>query len=134
MFWTDSNSGIKRSTLDGTHRTVLVTSLRWAKGVDLDRRNKLVFWVDAETYTVESVDYDGNNRRLLYRHGDSAQGNFSFFGLAFFSSYLFVSDPRTYGVFKVNTSNGTSATVLSLTNPPMGLVLYDSSRQLPGKS
>ena len=135
MFWTDSAWEIKRSTLNGTQRTVLVTSLRWAQDIDLDRRNKLVFWVAADTNSVESVDYDGNNRILLYQHVDSAQGNFFFFGLAFFSSYLFVSNPGTRSVFKVNTANGSSAiaTFVSFTNPPMGLVPYDSSRQLPGK-
>ena len=136
MFWTDSNSGIKRSTLNGTQRTVLVTSLRWPQDIDLDRRNKLVFWVNAETNSVESVDYDGNDRILLYRHEDSAQGNFFFFGLVFFSSYFFVSDPGAHGVVKVNTANRSSAitTFVSFTNPTMGLVPYDSSRQLPGKS
>lgn len=136
MFWTalSAAAGIRKSTLNGTHLFTLATSTPWAIGIDLDRRNKLIFWVDAARYSVESVDYDGNNRRLLYRHRHSARGYFSFFGIAFLSSYLFVSDYRTHGVFKLNATNGTSTAFISFKgfSTPMGLVPYDRSRQLPG--
>ena len=129
MFWTDSKSGINKSTLNGTQLVTLVTSSRSTKGIDLDRRNKLVFWVDAATNSVESVDYNGKKRKLLYRHRNFARSE-----LVFFSSYLFVTDSRSHGVFKMNALNGTSTTFVSFSGfgTPMGLVPYDSSRQLPG--
>ena len=129
MFWTVYNFGIKKSTLHGTQNVTLVTTLRSPQGIDLDRQNKLVFWVDEAWATVESVDYDGNNRTLLYR------GSFyNLFEVTFFSSYLFVSDRSPSGILKLNASNGsfTSFVPVPSIGQVWGLVTYDSSRQLPG--
>lgn len=79
MFWIDLNSGIMRSTLNGTNLTSLVTYLNLAQGIDLDRRNKLVFWADSATNSIGSVHYYGNNTRLLYRYRNWALGYLSFF-------------------------------------------------------
>ncbi|XP_078343271.1 low-density lipoprotein receptor-related protein 2-like isoform X2 [Oculina patagonica] len=137
MFWTVSsllsNPAIKKSTLNGTQLVTLVTSSLSAnlKGIDLDRRNKLVFWVDAATDRVESVDYEGNNRRVLY---ESSNSSWSSSGVVFLSSYLFVTMwTTTYGISKLAASNGTSTAFVSLSGfgTPMGLVPYDLSRQLP---
>ena len=122
---------IKKSTLNGTQIVTLVTSLQWPIGIDLDRQNRLVFWVIYALGTVESVDYDGNNRKLLYR-GSS----YSLRGVTFFSSYLFVSNSSsgTSGVLKLNASSGafTSSVPLPGLGEAWGLVTYDISRQLPG--
>lgn len=134
MFWIDLNSRIMRSTLNGTNLTSLVTYLNLAQSIDLDRRNKLVFWADSATNSIGSVHYYGNNTRLLYRYRNWALGYLSFFGIAFYSSDIFITDPARRMVFKVNTSNETSPTYIPVMNyQPMGLVLYDKSRQLPGK-
>ena len=132
MFWTDHNwDRIKKSTLLGTQIVTLAASHGVTFFIDLDRQNKLVFWVDYGFGTVQSVDYDGNNRKVLYR-GSS----YSLYGVAFFSSYLFVSDP-SFGapkVLKLNASNGafTSVVLFPGSDRPRGLVMYDSSRQLLG--
>ena len=125
-----------KSTMNGTRNVTLVTTL-WPVGIDLDRQNKRVFWVegtnDKEPYytSVVSVDYDGNNRTVLY---PSSWNSFS--GITFFSPYLFVSNSSsgTTGVIKLNASNGafTSYVGLSGHGLPLRLVAYDSSRQLPG--
>ena len=132
MFWTtDYYYGVKKSTLNGTQVVTLVKSIRWQGGIDLDRQNKLVFWVDWMLVTVESIDYDGNNRKLLYR-GSS----YGLYGVTFFSSYLFISNSSygAPGVIKLNASNGEFTSFVPLLGPgrPRGLVTYDSSRQLPG--
>ena len=134
MFWTVLNLGIKKSTLNGTQNVTLVTSLLRSEGIDLDRQNKLVFFVDGQRGTVEYVDYDGNNRKLLYRSSSNR-----LWEVTFFSSYLFVSTDLSSGapgVLKLNASSGALFTsFVSLPGPgvePRGLVTYDRSRQLPG--
>ena len=134
MFWTDfgQTPKIERATLSGTQRVAIVTSnLRWPFGIDLDRRNRLVFWVDGWMGSVESVDYHGNNRKLLFQ-----QFRFNFFGVTFFSSHLFVSDWSTDRIYKFNAShaNGTVVNSIPFNNIDrlFGLVPYDSSRQLSG--
>ncbi|KAL9960474.1 hypothetical protein ACROYT_G033939 [Oculina patagonica] len=133
MFWTDwgQNPKIERATLSGTQRVTIVTSnLHWPDGVDLDRRNRLVFWVDGGLDRVESVDYHGNNRKLLFQQ----QSGFHFFQVTFFSSYLFVSDWETNEIYKFNATSANGSVVSNIKISPLinGLVAYDSSQQLPG--
>ena len=130
MFWTNYTRGIKKSTLNGTHIVTLVTSLLWPRGIDLDRQNKLVFWVDHNFGTVQSVDYDGSNGKLLYR----GHSWYKLYGVTFFSSYLFVSDRSTSRVLKLKASNGTFTSSVPFPGPdrPLELVTYDISRQLSG--
>ena len=118
---------INKSTLNGTQIVTLVKYIRWSEGIDLDRQNKLVFWVDWILGSVGSVDYDGNNRKLLYQ-----SSRYSLWEVTFFSSYLFVSNSS--GILKLNASNGEFTSFVPLLGPgrPRGLVTYDSSRQLPG--
>ncbi|KAL9960511.1 hypothetical protein ACROYT_G033979 [Oculina patagonica] len=129
MFWTDSgqNPKIERATLSGSQRVAIVTSnLQLPNGIDLDRRNRLIFWVDAGTDRVESVDYHGNNRKILFQ-----QDGLRFVGVTFFSPFLFVTDSETKRIYKFSAFD-TSGTVLGNVDPntdPSGLVAYDSFRQ-----
>ncbi|KAL9960475.1 hypothetical protein ACROYT_G033940 [Oculina patagonica] len=132
MFWTDwgQNPKIERATLSGTQRVTIVTSnLELPNGIGLDRRNRLVFWVDGGLNRVESVDYHGNNRKLLFHQ----QSGFYFFQVTFLSSYLFVSDWGTEGIHKFNatSANGAVLSSVKISENIFGLVAYDSSRQLP---
>ncbi len=138
MFWTSSGQTpkIERATLLGTQRVAIVTSnLQYPAGIDLDRRNRLVFWVDGGTERIESVDYNGNNRKLIFKPANSMQ----FFGATFLSSSLFVSEWTRKGVWEV--INASSANVSSISglvfsgiDNVMGIVAYDSSRQALGKT
>ncbi|XP_078343000.1 uncharacterized protein LOC144628755 [Oculina patagonica] len=134
MFWTDfGHEKIERATLLGTQRVTIVTSnLSWPFSIDLDRRNRLVFWVDGKLDRVESVDYHGNNRKLLFQR---QRNDILFYGVTFFSSYLFVSNWANGVVYKFNATNANVAAVSSIQISQRrridGLVAYDSSRQSP---
>lgn len=136
MFWTDWGHipKIERATLSGTQRVSIVTSnLVWPFAIDLDRRSRLVFWVDRWLGRVESVDYHGNNRRILFQ-----QKGVSFYGVTFFSFNLFTSasDWRTFWIYKLKTNaKGTFVSNINFKNISkqlFGLVSYDSFTQLPG--
>ena len=135
MFWTDwgNTPKIERSTLNGTHRVTIVTSnLHWPMGIDLDRRNQMVFWVDASLSRVESVDYHGNNRKLLYQR---ALGLHHFSGVTFFSPYLYVTELYSNTIFRLNATYLNQGSITQRVHLPSklnGLVAYDSSRQPPG--
>ncbi len=123
---------IRRATLSGTqHVTIVTTNLYMPRGIDLDRRSKIVFWVDAVLDRVESVDYHGNNRKQL---SQPRQFRFFFFGVTLLSSHLFVSDRAAYAIYKFNATNASGTVVSNVTfsQEINGLVAYDSSRQLPG--
>ncbi len=80
---------------------------------------------------MESVDYQGNNRKLLFQQSDTY-----FFGATLLSSSLFYSEWTTRGIYKLNasTANGkmNRGVVFTGINKVMGLVAYDSSRQSTG--
>ena len=132
MFWTNwgKNPKVEKSTLDGAQRVAIVTSnLSMPTGISLDRRNKLVYWVDFITGVMESVDYNGNNRKLLFQlHGSYL------LGVTFTASYLFVTGEYINEVYKVDASNGTIVCNVSIEGlgRSWGLAAYDSSLQSPG--
>ena len=131
MFWTNwrINGKIEKSTLDGTQRVAIVTSnILTPTGISLDGRNKLVYWVDYNTGAIESVDYNGNNRKLLFQ-----QCGIRFLGVTFTSSYLFVTGENTNVVYKVDASNETIVSNVSIGfRGLLGLAAYDRSLQSPG--
>lgn len=140
MFWTDigQTPKIERATLSGTQRVAIVTSnLVLPNGIDLDRENRLVFWVDGTLERVESVDYHGNNRKLLFHSQPQQLPNSYFFGVTFIPPYLFVSDWAFGGtVYKFSATNANGTVVSDVKIPQVsqldGLIAFDSLRQLPG--
>ena len=133
MFWTDwgANPKIERASLTGSQRLAIVTAnLHWPNCIDLDKGNKRIFWVDA-TYMhdkVESVDYNGNNRKLLYQ-----QQGLHPFGVAFVPPFLFFTDWVAHQeIHQLDADNGTVLRRYDISGQPMGIVAYDSSRQPAG--
>ena len=133
MFWTDwgVNPKIERASLTGSQRRAIVTAnLHWPNGIDLDKGNRRIFWVDA-TYMhdkVESVDYNGNNRKLLYQ-----QQGLHPFGVALVPPFLFFTDWAAHQeIRQVDANNGTVLRSYDINGQPMGIVAYDSSRQPAG--
>ena len=132
MIWTELGDSpkIEKATLNGNQRVAIVTSnLHWPNGIELDRGNKRIYWVDGGVDRIESIDYNGNNRVLLSR-----VTGFHPFGVAMISPFLFVTDwalttllhqlDAQTGYFLRNNFIGSGR--------PMGIVAYDSSRQPPG--
>ena len=131
MFWTDigNNSKVEKSTLDGTQRVAIVTSNLWMPaGIGLDRRNKIVYWADFLTDAIESVDYNGNHRKLLFQ-----QHRIRLVGATFTTSYLFATVWLRNVVYKVDASNGTIVSNVTISfGIVQGLATYDRSLQSPG--
>ena len=83
LFWTHSagfrfnqasnqqqpTSGIlERSSLDGSRRTVLIAGDRSVpRALTLDYQAHRLYFCDANQKQIESIDYDGNNRRLILK-------------------------------------------------------------------
>ena len=132
MFWTDWGSApkIEKATLTGGQRVAVVTSnLYWPNGIELDRGNKRIYWVDGGTDKIESVSYQGNNRILL-----SELNGYHPFGVAMISRFLFVTDWALGGVLhKVDADSGHFiVSNYKTTGRLMGIVSYAQSRQPPG--
>ena len=132
MFWTDwgTQPKIEKATLSGNQRVSIVTSdLYWPNGIELDRGNQQIFWVDAGVDRVESVDYHGNNRKLLFQ----ANGLHPF-GVALIPPFLFFTDwASNRRLLKLDAKTGDYIiSHYSVNGQAMGIVSYDSSRQPSG--
>ena len=135
MIWTDwgANPKIERASLSGSQRlAIITTNLHWPNGIELDRGNKRIFWVDAHVTgydKVESVDYNGNNRKLLYQ-----QQYLHPFDVALIPPFLFFTDwVANKEVHQLDALTGEVLRSFGINGgQPMGIVPYDSSRQPSG--
>ncbi len=132
MFWTDwgSSGKIEKASLSGNQSVAIVTTFLFRpSSIELDKGNKRIFWVDAVYDTVESVDYNGNNRKkLFYLSG------LHLFGVALIPPFLFFTDWSTHKeVRNLDATTGEVIRTYSIGGgQPMGIVAYDYARQPPG--
>ncbi|CAH3164729.1 unnamed protein product [Pocillopora meandrina] len=129
MFWTDwgINPKIERATPSGKQRSAIVTTnLYHPNGLDLDKGNQRIFWVDAALDRVESIDYNGGNRKLLFQRSGLHP-----FGVTLVPPFLFFTDWNTNReVHKLDALTGEVFRSYSINGgKPMGVVVYDGSRQ-----
>lgn len=132
MIWTDAGDypKIEKASVSGNQRVVIVaTQLYLPNGIELDRGNKRIFWVDAGYDSVETIDYNGNNRKKLFQ-----QDGLHPFGVALIAPFMFFTDWNTY--YEVHKLDATTGNMLRSYNisggQPMGIVAFDSARQPSG--
>ena len=138
MFWSDRVSeAIERSFLDGSNRVTLVTNkVRWPSGVTLDTTQRLVYWTDG--YNVSSIDYNGNNRRLIFDCYTSLSSTTIYgFDLDISGDYVYFSGWYTNAIHQVKISS--SAFVRNIPVPTinshtgvMGLRVIHRAKQPAG--
>ena len=132
MIWTDVGTypKIEKASLSGNQRVTIVTTyLYLPNGIELDKGNKRVFWVDAGYDSVETIDYNGNNRKTLFQ-----QHGLHLFGVALIAPFLFFTNWNMY--YDAHKIDATARKVLrsySISGgTPMGIVAYDRARQPSG--
>lgn len=68
LFWTDYGSKpmIAKSGMDGSKAEVFVSeNIHHPSGICADSPTKRVYWVDADQSIIESIKFDGNDRRVM---------------------------------------------------------------------
>lgn len=82
LFWSDWGffPKIEVSDLLGLNRrTVVSDNLIAPRGMTIDYQENLLYWVDSIKNTIESVQFNGNSRRIIVSHAGA-----KFFGVAIF--------------------------------------------------
>ena len=98
MFWSDWGQipKIEATSMDGdpASRITLVDSdIGWPNGITLDHDSKTLYWVDAKTHQISSVDWrSGRNRRMVLGTEDALPQPFA---VSFFRGALYWSDWTT---------------------------------------
>lgn len=66
--WGRNGPKLDNSKLDGSDRKTLVsTKIVYPHGIAVDLPTNHVYWVDAFLDSIERINYDGSNRRTIYR-------------------------------------------------------------------
>uniref|UniRef100_A0A1I7SE82 EGF-like domain-containing protein n=1 Tax=Bursaphelenchus xylophilus TaxID=6326 RepID=A0A1I7SE82_BURXY len=90
---------LEACSMDGTRRRTLInTHTHQVSGVVVDIAGKRVYWVDPKVDRVESIDYDGNDRRIVATGMNNVPHPF---GLTLFDQYLYWTDWTRLGVMRV---------------------------------
>lgn len=111
MFWSDwgDRPMIGVSQMDGSGARPFVNDkIHWPNGVALDWPNERVYWVDAKLKTIESVNFNGHDRRVVIddvlKHP---------YGIAIYQNDIYWSDWRTMNIQKCNKFNCKEREVIS---------------------
>ncbi|EDO36921.1 predicted protein [Nematostella vectensis] len=131
MFWTDKETPkIERATLAGRDRISLVTTaLKRPEGLVNDYASNRLYWCDPILDYIESIDYDGGNRRVLYKNGVHP------FDMAIYGHMLIWSDLGINTVERVDMRTGVKlSTLVTLKdNWATGIAVLHLSRQPIGE-
>lgn len=94
LFWTDwgEEAKIERGGMDGKSRKVIVDSLIfWPNGLTIDYENNKLYWLDAKLHFIDSMDFDGKNRKTIMKN-ELDYG----FALTIFNDKLYWTDWKTW--------------------------------------
>ncbi|KAK7861738.1 hypothetical protein R5R35_014371 [Gryllus longicercus] len=124
MFWTDWGRVpmLASAGMDGSSPYAFVSqNIHWPSGLALDIPNERVYWVDAKLAVIESIKFDGTDRRTVLNEVIKHP-----FGLAVFEEDLYWSDFKTSEIQACNKFTGKNIRkiVHSRNNYFYGLSIY----------
>lgn len=133
LFWTDWEEGaprLERCTMAGEDRTTIKyvgSDGGWPNGITLDYVLKRVYWIDARSDSIHTINYNGLDHHLVIKDQEVLSHPFS---ITLFDNYVYWTDWRTNSVIRANKWNGTDVTVIQRTqSQPFGIQILHSSRQ-----
>ncbi|ESO92872.1 hypothetical protein LOTGIDRAFT_162349 [Lottia gigantea] len=131
LFWSDwgERPRIEMSDLLGQNRRIIVdTDILHPRGIVIDYQDNRLFWVDSKKDTIESIAFNGMNRKTV-----SPQDGTNLYGIALYDKYIFVTE-QSKGHLKIfNKYTGDTYITYKLTYIPYGIIMYDEDSQ-PGDS
>ncbi|KAL3891052.1 hypothetical protein ACJMK2_003315 [Sinanodonta woodiana] len=104
LFWSDIGTftKIEVSSLSGRNRkTIVLSNLLHPYGLAADYEDQRLYFVDTDRHTVETVTYDGADRKIVLGKPYN-----SFFDITFYKDYLYVTDKALDKLFYINKTNG----------------------------
>ncbi|KAL5005791.1 hypothetical protein ScPMuIL_016949 [Solemya velum] len=134
LFWTDWDTArprIETCSMSGKGRKVIFEIDRnqagWPNGLALDYIFKRIYWIDARSDSVHTVDYMGKDERLILKRNNYMEHPFA---LSLYGDYVFWTDWNKNAVVKANKFTGGNVTVVHETIPqPFDIQLFHPSRQ-----
>ncbi|OQV13657.1 Low-density lipoprotein receptor-related protein 4 [Hypsibius exemplaris] len=121
---------IERAWLDGSNRVDLVTTkLSWPNALAIDYIQNRLYWIDAKLDRIESVKFDGLDRRTsLHLPGSHP------YGLTILGERLYWSEWASSSIRSAPLNGSSNSTVHLTDRRPLGIVAMHPSRQPPASS
>lgn len=134
LFWSDwdkSDPRIERCSMAGEYRQTIIRVDRlfggWPNGLTLDYAQKRIYFIDAQSDSIHTTNYDGSDHHLVIRDQETLSHPFS---ISLFENYVYWTDWRTNSVMRANKWNGSDVTAIDRTSSqPFGIQILHSSRQ-----
>nr|XP_034302441.1 low-density lipoprotein receptor-related protein 4 isoform X2 [Crassostrea gigas] len=128
LFWSNHGDSvfIERSDLSGKKRKIIVKNLLWVPDIkcDPDPSKQMIYWADNYRNTLEMSDYDGMNRKVVYR---SPNIYLQVSNIAVYKDVLCGSDYDEKFVFCVGIGTGQESWRHEFSfEDPWGMTLLDS--------
>ncbi|XP_074039673.1 LDL receptor protein 1 [Leptinotarsa decemlineata] len=132
LFWTDWDSQlprIERCSLAGLDRRMVVRIVNngWPNGLTLDYTTRRIYWIDAQSDSIHTSDYDGNDHHEVMNNHEMLSHPFA---ITVFENYVYWTDWRTNSVIRANKWNGGDVRVIQRTlTQPFDIKIMHPSRQ-----
>ncbi|XP_050418235.1 uncharacterized protein LOC126831663 isoform X3 [Patella vulgata] len=91
MYWTDwgRHAKIEVADMDGSNRRIFLSleNGTWPNGLTIDSQRNVLYWVNAKSDTIESVNLNGSNREMLLQRNRT-----HYFAIVLMGDYLYFND------------------------------------------
>ena len=135
LFWTDWDSKFPRietCSMAGEGRKTIfnISSIvggGWPNGLTIDFDFKRLYWIDARSDSIHTIDYYGKDHRLILKHHE---GMMHPFAITLFGNYVYWTDWGTNSLMRANKFNGSDVMKIQQTmTQPFDLQIYHPLRQ-----
>jgi low-density lipoprotein receptor-related protein 1 (alpha-2-macroglobulin receptor) len=134
LFWSDweeDEPRIERATLAGEDRKAIFNLKQiggaWPNGISLDYIKKRVFFLDARSKEIHTIDYNGEKHKRILRSPDYLHHAFA---LTIYENNVFWTDWRLGSVIKADKFTGSNITLFyQSSTQPFDVKVMAASRQ-----
>ncbi|CAH1788845.1 unnamed protein product [Owenia fusiformis] len=135
LFWSDwdaNNPRIEMCSMSGDGRKTImkVSTLEgagWPNGITVDYETTRVYWIDARSDSIHTINYTGGDHHEVLRGHDFISHPFS---VSVFGNHVYWTDWRTNALVRANKWNGSDVEVIQrTTTQPFDLQIYHPKRQ-----
>ncbi|KAG5677308.1 hypothetical protein PVAND_007077 [Polypedilum vanderplanki] len=129
--WEDDEPRIERATLAGENRKAIFNLKQiggaWPNGISLDYAKKRIFFLDAKSKEIHTIDYDGNNHKRILRNPEYLHHPFA---ITIYENNLYWTDWRLSSVITANKFTGSNVTIFYQASiQPFDVKIMHPSRQ-----
>ncbi|XP_050433383.1 low-density lipoprotein receptor-related protein 1 isoform X2 [Adelges cooleyi] len=135
LFWSDWDSSaprIERCSMAGEHRQVIVYVNmfeygEWPNGLTLDYELNRIYWIDAKSDSIHTVDYNGHDHHQVLKGHELLSHSFA---ITLYENDIYWTDWRSNSVNRANKWTGSNVTVVQHTvTQPFDVKVLHPSRQ-----